>query len=208
MKHVFLAAIAASTVLASPVSAAVITFEALGTNTNPTVLSAAATRTEAGFNLQYTPGSGGFAFIGGQTQANFTTNGTVVFRSFNSGSLTLTTANGGLFSLSSFDAAQTVTGQGRALSLLVTGVTGAGTVSQTFTSASGAAESFRTFNPVLFANVSSLTFTGTGSYPNTEFAVDNVNAIASAGVAPACCVCCPTTDIGFHFGTWRLQYAM
>ena len=34
---------------------------------------------------------------------------------------------------------------------------------------------------------------------------DSVNAIASAGVAPACCICWPTTDSGFHFGTWRLH---
>ena len=39
-------------------------------------------------------------------------------------------------------------------------------------------------------------------------AVLNVKATASAGVAPACCMCWPTTDIGFHFGTCRLQNAM
>jgi len=39
-------------------------------------------------------------------------------------------------------------------------------------------------------------------------ALDSVKAIASAGVAPACCMCWPTTDIGFHFGTWRLQKSM
>jgi hypothetical protein len=35
-----------------------------------------------------------------------------------------------------------------------------------------------------------------------------VKAIASAGVAPACCMCWPTTDIGFQRGTWRLQKSM
>ncbi len=39
-------------------------------------------------------------------------------------------------------------------------------------------------------------------------AVLSVNAMASAGVAPACCMCCPTTDIGFQRGTRRLQYSM
>ena len=39
-------------------------------------------------------------------------------------------------------------------------------------------------------------------------AVAKVNAIASAGVAPACCMCWPTTDIGFHCGTCRLQNSM
>ena len=39
-------------------------------------------------------------------------------------------------------------------------------------------------------------------------AVDSVNAIDSAGVAPACCVCCPTTDIGFQRGRKRLQNSM
>ena len=29
----------------------------------------------------------------------------------------------------------------------------------------------------------------------------SVNAIACAGVAPACCMCWPTMDSGFHFGT-------
>ena len=36
----------------------------------------------------------------------------------------------------------------------------------------------------------------------------SVNASASAGVAPACCMCCPTTDNGFHCGTNLLQYSM
>ncbi len=36
----------------------------------------------------------------------------------------------------------------------------------------------------------------------------SVNAMASAGVAPACCMCWPTTDIGFQRGTWRLQNSM
>ncbi len=31
-------------------------------------------------------------------------------------------------------------------------------------------------------------------------AEESVNAIASAGVAPACCMCWPTTDIGFQRG--------
>ena len=36
----------------------------------------------------------------------------------------------------------------------------------------------------------------------------NVNAIASAGVAPACCMCCPTTDSGFQRGRCRLHQPM
>ena len=39
-------------------------------------------------------------------------------------------------------------------------------------------------------------------------AEDRVKAMASAGVAPACCMCCPTTDIGFQLGTCRLQNSM
>ena len=39
-------------------------------------------------------------------------------------------------------------------------------------------------------------------------AVESVKAIASAGVAPACCMCWPTTDIGFQRGTCRLQNSM
>jgi len=35
-----------------------------------------------------------------------------------------------------------------------------------------------------------------------------VNATASAGFAPACCMCWPTTDIGFQRGTKRLQNSM
>ena len=39
-------------------------------------------------------------------------------------------------------------------------------------------------------------------------AVLSVKAIDSAGVAPACCVCWPTTDIGFHLGSKRVQKSM
>ncbi|WFR71060.1 hypothetical protein P9209_16975 [Prescottella defluvii] len=38
-------------------------------------------------------------------------------------------------------------------------------------------------------------------------AVDSVNPMVSAGVAPACCMCCPTTETGFHPGTRSRQYA-
>ena len=37
---------------------------------------------------------------------------------------------------------------------------------------------------------------------------DSVSPIASAGVAPACCMCWPTTDSGFHCGTCWRQKAM
>ena len=39
-------------------------------------------------------------------------------------------------------------------------------------------------------------------------ALESVKAIASAGVAPACCMCWPTTDIGFQRGANRRHQAM
>ena len=39
-------------------------------------------------------------------------------------------------------------------------------------------------------------------------ALESVKAIASAGVAPACCMCWPTTDIGFQRGTNSPHHAM
>ncbi len=39
-------------------------------------------------------------------------------------------------------------------------------------------------------------------------ALASVKAIASAGVAPACCMCWPTTDIGFQRGTNSRHQAM
>lgn len=36
----------------------------------------------------------------------------------------------------------------------------------------------------------------------------SVNAMASAGVAPACCMCWPTMESGFQLGTYALQNLM
>ena len=44
--------------------------------------------------------------------------------------------------------------------------------------------------------------------PAYWMADDSVRPIASAGVAPACCMCWPTMDSGFHCGTCWRQKAM
>ncbi len=154
---------------------------------------------EAGYMIEYTPvdpyGPGvfpyGFAEIGeppftiicGPTPCS--SDGTNAFYSFNTGSLTISATDGHPISLRALDAAQTFTDLNRILDFTVTGRTKQGiSVSQEFVTAPGDGDSFQTFNVAHrgFTNLASVTITGTGGWPTTEFAVDNI--VVSGGGVP------------------------
>jgi hypothetical protein len=177
------AAVAAMVMTGSTASADVITFNDLA----PQSFSTPTTFFDAGYKLVYTPGSNGFAQIGNPPSCSpaCASNGTNAFYSFNTGSLTISAVNGNPISITSLDAAQTFTTLNRILDFTVTGLTESSTtVSQQFVTAAGAADSFQTFNINTpgFTDLASLTISGTGVYPTTEFAVDNL--VISAAPSP------------------------
>ena len=150
-------------------------------------LSSTTTFFDAGYKLVYTPGRGGFAYIGlpscGPTPCS--SNGTNAFYSFNTGTLTISAADGNPISITELDAAQTFTALDRVLDFTVMGLTeSASTVTQEFVTAPGAADSFQTFAITTpgFTDLQSVTISGTGSYPTTEFAVDNIVVSGGATV--------------------------
>jgi hypothetical protein len=107
------------------------------------------------------------------------------FYAFNGGTLGFAATNSSAFTLNSLDLAQTFTESGRSLDVLITGnLVGGGTVTQMFTAGSPAADSFQLFTlPRTFADLASVSISGVGSYPTTEFVVDN---IAVTGAATGC----------------------
>ena len=163
-----------SMLMATSAQAAVVNFENLSDHYFPSSKSFS----DNGVSIRYNDDAQtGFAQIdsGSSCDPSCATNGTNAFYSFNTGSLTLG-LKGSTFSLIQFDAAQTFTTLDRPLDLTVTGVTTGGlTVTGEFLSAPGTADSFQTFQAGFpFNNLTSVTFSGTGSYPTTEFALDNV----------------------------------
>jgi hypothetical protein len=87
-------------------------------------------------------------------------------------------SDGGLFSLLSFDAAQTFTTLNRSLSLIIEGITPLGSI-QTFSGApAGLADVFQTFLVAGFTNLLSVNFYSLSPSANPEFALDNINVSA------------------------------
>ena len=180
------AAFAAAILTGSAASADVITFDTLPPGFFPT----ATTLTEFGYNIAYTPTPGAFGEIGAPPGCSpaCASDGTNAFYSFNTGSLTISATDGGPISITALDAAQTFTMSDRVLDFTVTGLTEAATtVSEEFTTAPGGADSFQTFNITTpgFTDLVSFTIAGVGSYPTTEFAVDNLVVSGAAIPEPA-----------------------
>lgn len=145
---------------------------------------------EDGFLVSYRPISPfGFYIIDdpagnpGMCNPGCASNGTTAFYAFNESSVTFALEDGGLFSLSSLDAAQTFTGNDRPLNLTLTGTGTGGIVTTTIVVDALAAERFATFTVDGFTNLSSLTITGSAAFP--EFAIDNVLLSAAAVPEPA-----------------------
>ena len=185
IKHLSVgAAFAAAILTGSAASADVITFDTL-----PQAFYASATTlTEFGYNIAYTPTPGAFGVIGNPAACTpaCASDGTNAFYSFNTGSLTISATDGAPISITALDAAQTFTMSDRVLDFTVTGLTeSATTVSQEFTTAAGGADSFQTFNITTpgFTDLVSFTIAGVGSYPTTEFAVDNL-VVSGGAVVP------------------------
>jgi hypothetical protein len=107
-------------------------------------------------------------------------NGTTSYYGLNETSISFFQANGGLFSLSSFDAAQTFLGLDRPLTLTLTGTKAGVIVTSTILVGADAAGAFATFTFDDFVDLSSLTITGSPEFP--EFALDNV--VLKAGAVP------------------------
>ncbi len=145
---------------------------------------------EDGFRVRYEPISPfGFTLIDdpadnlGQCNPRCASNGTIALYAFNESSVTFDLENGGLFSLTSLDAAQTLTGNDRPLTLTLTGSGTGGVVTTTIFVGVQEAESFTNFTFADFTNLSSLTITGGPEFP--EFAIDNVVLSAAAVPEPA-----------------------
>lgn len=175
--------------IGAPAAAATVTFESLA---GRAAFNTSAVLTEAGYTLTYAPAAGGFFVVGSPPNCTpaCVTNGTNAFysynfSSYNSDTLTITSTDGGLFSLSSFAAATTFTTINRALSLSVTGVGAGGPVNAVFFRAGGAADTFTAFSPTGFTNLSSLTFAAAPGATSPEFALDNIVLNAAAVPEPA-----------------------
>jgi hypothetical protein len=107
-------------------------------------------------------------------------NGTTSYYGLNETNISFSRANGGRFSLSSLDAAQTFIGLDRPLTLTLTGTKAGSVVSNTILVGADAAGAFATFTFNDFVDLSSLTITGSSEFP--EFALDNV--VLNAGAVP------------------------
>lgn len=141
-----------------------------------------ATFDESGFRFSYVNGSNGFALVAAPPNCGppCSFSGTNAFYSYNTGTLTVTRIDGGLFSLSSLSAAVTFTNLNRPLFLLITGSGASGNVSTTLSVNDGSADSFTTFSVNGFTNLNSLSFAGSSSFP--EFALDNIVLSSSSAV--------------------------
>lgn len=146
------------------------------------------TFTEGGFRVEIAPTSiFGMFLINDPTKQvglcgseGCAANGTTAYYGLNETSISFSQTNGGLFSLSSLDAAQTFLGMGRPLTLTLTGIKANSVVTSTIFVGADAAGTFATFTFADFVNLSSLTITGSQDYP--EFALDNV--VLNAGAVP------------------------
>jgi hypothetical protein len=149
----------------------------------------AATFAANDFTFNYTPISSGFAFVGNPVTCTppCSGNGVDAFYSYNTGSLGFAATSGSAFTLNSLDLAQAFTTLDRPLDVLVTGtLKGGGTVTDEFTAAGGVADSFQLFTlSSAFTNLASVTISGVGGEPTTEFAVDNINVTPTAVPLPA-----------------------
>jgi hypothetical protein len=181
VKSLFAAVVACGVITAGAAQAQAITFDTF----SPQYLNGSTTLTEGGYNLAYTAGSGGFAYIGrSNCSPACSDDGTNAFYSFNTGVLTVSATNNAPIAITTLDAAQTFTTVDRVLDFTVTGAyVGGGSITQEFVTAPGGADSFQTFTLVSgFTDLSSVTISGTGDYPTTEFAVDNL--VVSGGGVP------------------------
>jgi hypothetical protein len=187
MKHLLVSIILASGFLfvTAPSQAETLSFAAQDGNS----YSAATSFTANDFTFNYAPASGGFGKVGNPVVCSpaCSSNGVDAFYSFNTGSLGFAATSGSAFTLNSLDLAQTFTTLSRPLDVLVTGtLEGGGTVTEAFTSAAGTADSFQLFTlSSAFTNLASVTINGVGSYPTTEFAVDNITVATAPVPLPA-----------------------
>jgi hypothetical protein len=173
-KKVFLAMAAASLTVAGQAQAATLSFSAEDGKS----YVAPATFADQGFTFSYSQNSSGaFAVVGKPALCGpaCVSNGVDAFYSFNSGTLSLAATNGAGFTLDSLMLAQTFTNT-RALDVLITGMrVGGGSVSEEITETSSEDKAFNTFVlPSSFTDLSSVSITGVGIYPTTEFAVDGI----------------------------------
>jgi hypothetical protein len=160
--------------LTSSAVAATIDFEAQdgGYSTNYSFL-------EDGFRITHSSISDfGFFLIDnpadhlGMCNPGCASNGTTAFYAFNESSVTFDLENNGLFSFTSLDVAKTFLGDGRPVSLTLSGMGVNGVITKTIFLEETLAETFSNFKFEEFANISSLTITGGQEFP--EFAIDNV----------------------------------
>lgn len=126
-------------------------------------------------------------------------NGTTAYYGLNETSISFSQSNGGLFSLKSFDAAQTFLGLDRPLTLTLTGTKTSGLVTNTVSVIADAAGAFTTFSFDDFVDLTSFTITGSQEFP--EFALDNV--VFTAGAVPE-----PATWAMMLVGFGMVSYAM
>jgi hypothetical protein len=178
------AAVAAMAMFGTVAQADVVTFNDL-----PTMFfSGSSTFTDGGYQFAYTAGPSGFAQIAAPAPCGppCASNGTNAFYSFNTGSLTVSAIDGNPIALSALDLAQTFTTLNRPLDVMIVGQTvSSSTVSQEFTAPPGGADSFQTFHlPTGFTDLASFTISGVGTYPTTEFAVDNLVVSGAPGPSP------------------------
>ena len=145
---------------------------------------------EDGFRVTYSPISVfGFYLIDdpadhlGQCNPACASNGTTAFYSMNESSVTIDLENKGVFSLNSFDVAQTFIGNNRPLTLTLTATGVNGDVTQKIFIDADAAKTFSSLKFVDFVNISSLTIVGGNEFP--EFAIDNINVSPLAVPEPA-----------------------
>jgi hypothetical protein len=180
-KKLSLALIVSVVAQASQANAAVLSFGAQ----HGAFYISAATFADQGFTFHYTPLSNGFAEVANPASCSpaCVGDGVDAFYSFNSGTLGFAATNGAAFSLDSLKLAQTFTDE-RALDVLVTGtLSGGGTVSQEITEASNQDKVFNTFSlPSDFSDLSSVTISGVGRYPTTEFAVNGITVGGASAV--------------------------
>jgi hypothetical protein len=141
---------------------------------------------EDGVRVSYDSGIFGFNLIDdpaahlGMCSPGCTSNGTTALYAFNDSSITFDLENGGLFSFTALDIAQTWLDSDRPLDVTLIGAGAAGIVTRTISLGAQQAESFSSLSFSDFANLSSLTIRG-----GSEFAIDNVAISTPAVPEPA-----------------------
>lgn len=136
---------------------------------------------ESGYNIVYEKGDLGFVNIDAPENCfpECTFSGTNALYSFNTGSIVITRTDSHSFSFDGLDLAQTFTTLNRSLAVQLTGHYAAGgNVFLTIDRVEGAADTFTTFfydaTTIGFDGLDTLIISGIGTYPTTEFAVDNI----------------------------------